>query len=61
MAEHNFTKAQSEPVFTADGQLWCLNCYICDKQINFLKAPSESYRKVGQYVRHMKCYPPPLK
>lgn len=60
MAEHNFNEAQSKPGLTADGVKWYQNCFICNKQINFLKAPKESYRIVGQYVRHMKCLPPPL-
>jgi len=61
MAEHNFNEAQSKPGFTADGVKWYQNCYVCNKQINFLKAPKESYRTIGQYVRHMKCTPPPFK
>jgi hypothetical protein len=61
MAEHNFTKAQTEPILTADGKRWCLNCYICNKQIDFFKAPRESWKQIGQYVRHAKCSPPPLK
>ena len=61
MAEHNFNEAQSKPGYTADGKKWYQNCYICNKQIDFFKAPKESWRSVGQYVRHMKCLPPPLK
>ncbi len=60
MTEHNFNEAQSKPILNADGVKWCQNCYVCNKQINFLKAQKESYRSVGQYVRHMKCYPPSL-
>lgn len=61
MAEHNFNDAQSKPGLTATGEKWYQNCYICNKQINFFKAPKESYRNIGPYVRHMKCLPPPLK
>ncbi|MGH7974886.1 MAG: hypothetical protein ACREBR_05125 [bacterium] len=61
MADNQFNDAQSKPGLTADGVKWYQNCYVCNKQINFFKAPKESWRSVGQYVRHMKCYPPPLK
>jgi len=61
MVEHNFNEYQSKPGLTSDGKKWWQNCYICDKQINFLKAHSESWRQIGQYVRHMKCSPTPLK
>lgn len=58
----NATKAQSEPVLTADGKPWCQNCLYCNKQINFLKQKAGvEYLHVGQYVRHKKCLPPPAK
>lgn len=58
MKNYNFTKAQSEPVLTADGKPWCLNCFVCDKQINFLKTTAGiEYLRIGQYVRHKRCYP----
>ncbi len=60
MAKYNFNEAQSKLVFTAEGIKWYQSCMYCNKQINFLKAPKESYRTIGQYVRHMKCDPPPL-
>jgi hypothetical protein len=57
-----FTAAQSKPVLTAEGKPWCQNCYVCDKQINFLKQTAGvEYLHVGQYVRHKKCYPPAAK
>jgi len=57
----NFTEGQSKPVLTAEGKKWCQNCYVCNKQINFVKAPKESWVSVAPYVRHRKCYPPPIK
>jgi len=60
MVEYNFTPAQSKPGYNADGVKWFQQCFICNKQINFLKDYKESYRSVGQYVRHVKCSPPPL-
>ena len=60
MAEHNFTEAQSKPGLTAGGVKWYQNCYVCNKQINFIKAYRESWKAIGQYVRHTKCYPKPL-
>jgi len=60
MADYNFTEAQSKPGYTVDGVKWYQNCYVCNKQINFLKAPKESWITIGQYVRHMKCTPKPL-
>jgi len=60
MTEYNFTEGQSKPVLTADGKKWCQNCYICNKQIDFIKAGRESWKTIGQYVRHSKCDPPPL-
>ena len=56
-----FTKAQSEPILTVEGKKWCQLCFICNKQINFLKASKESYVVVGQYVRHKRCRPEPIK
>ena len=56
------TKAQSEPVLTSEGKLWCQSCLYCGKQINFLKMKAGvEYIHVGQYVRHKKCLPPPAK
>jgi hypothetical protein len=56
-----FTEGQSKPVLTADGKKWVQNCMYCGKQVNFLKASKESWLSVGQYVRHKKCYPPPIR
>lgn len=60
MAEHNFNDAQSKPGLTADGVKWYQSCYVCNKQINFLKAYKETWISIGQYVRHTKCTPKPL-
>lgn len=57
-----FTKGQSEPVLTPDGKPWCQNCYVCNKQINFLKQVAGiEYLHIGQYVRHKKCKPESMK
>lgn len=61
MAEHNFNEAQSKPGLTATGEKWYQNCYVCNKQINFFKVYRETWMQIGQYVRHTKCDPPPLK
>lgn len=54
-----FTEAQLKPVLTADGRKWCQNCYVCNKQIDFLKQTAGvEYLNVSPYVRHKKCYPP---
>ncbi len=56
-----FTESQSKPVLTADGKPWCQNCMYCNKQINFLKQlVGIEFLRIGQYVRHKKCYPPSL-
>lgn len=52
---------QKKPVLTADGIPWTQRCLYCDKNINFLKDPKESWLRVGEFVRHKKCYPPPAK
>jgi hypothetical protein len=62
MAEHNFTKGQSQAGLTLDGRKWYQNCYICNKQINFIKDPSgNKWIRIDKYVRHRKCLPPPIK
>lgn len=62
MIGHNFNKAQSEPVLTQDGVKWVQNCFICNRQINFLKDPQGlKWIRVPPYVRHRKCLPPPIK
>lgn len=45
------------PVKTADGRLWAQRCFICDKSIDFLKEYSVSWVRVGEMVRHKKCFP----
>lgn len=49
---------QREPVRTSDGRLWAQSCYVCAKQIDFLKDPSGfKWLRVVELVRHRKCYP----
>ena len=51
-----------KPSLTADGHPWVQRCFICLKSVDFLKdIPWVRYVKVGQYVRHKKCYPPSAK
>jgi len=52
---------QLKPSKTTDGRPWVQRCYVCDKAINFLKAPSVSWLRVGTLVRHKKCYPGAVK
>ena len=57
----DFTK-EKEIGLTADGEKWWQICYICKKQINFLKDPSASkWLRVGDLIRHKKCRPAPAK
>ncbi len=48
---------QLRPVRTADGRLWVQRCFVCDKPINFIKDASVSWVRVGELVRHKKCFP----
>lgn len=51
-------KYQQEPVMTSDGRRWAQNCYVCDRQIDFIKDPSGfKWVRVDKLVRHRKCYP----
>lgn len=52
---------QKKPVLTADGKPWVQRCIYCDKAVNFIKDPSQSWVRVGEYVRHRKCDPPPAR
>ena len=62
MAKFVFTEAQSKPGFTADGVKWYQQCMWCGKQINFIKMKAGAeWLQVGQYVRHKRCLPPPIK
>lgn len=61
MTKYNFSEGQSRPVLTSDGRKWCQLCLYCSKQIDFLKASKESYIVIGEYVRHKKCLPPPMR
>lgn len=52
------TQYQTAPVMTADGRRWAQGCYVCAKQIDFLKDPSGyKWVRVDTLVRHRKCYP----
>ena len=54
-----FVKA---PTKTSDGRPWTQRCYVCSEAIDFLKDPGGlRWLRVGPYVRHRKCYPPPIK
>lgn len=48
---------QQKPVLTSEGKPWTQRCYVCDKNINFIKEPACKRVKVGDLVRHKKCYP----
>ncbi len=48
---------QLKPVLTADGRQWAQRCYVCDRQVNYIKDASVSYVRVGDLVRHKKCFP----
>lgn len=61
MAQYNFTDGQSKPGLTADGIKWYQSCYVCNKQINFLRDTRGSWMSVEPYVRHIKCDPTALK
>lgn len=52
------SELQKLPIRTADGRLWAQNCYVCNRQIDFLKDPSAyKWIRVDTLVRHRKCYP----
>lgn len=58
MTSLKLSKFQLQPVRTSVGRRWAQNCYICDKQINFLKDPSGfKWLHVDKLVRHRKCFP----
>lgn len=41
---------------TSDGRAWYQLCYVCRKQIDFLKTPKNQWLSVGQgLIRHAKC------
>lgn len=42
-------------VKTTDGRPWVQPCYVCHKVVNFLH--KDAYVRVGELVRHRKCYP----
>lgn len=48
---------QLHAVKTADGRVWAQRCFICDKSIDFLKNIPSFWVKVGELVRHRKCFP----
>lgn len=47
-----------KPSLTADGKPWVQRCLYCPKVVNFLKG--DLYIRIGPYVRHKKCLPPPI-
>ena len=55
------SEARKKPVLNADGKPWVQTCLYCDKQINFIKDIKHTWLRVGDYVRHKKCTPPPAK
>lgn len=50
-----------EVVKTADGKPWTQLCLYCSKQIDFTHEVSTALVRIGEYVRHRKCLPPPAK
>lgn len=52
----NYNPYQLHPVKTADGRPWVQRCFICDKSIDFLKNQPTFWIRVGEMVRHRKCY-----
>ncbi len=48
---------QLKPARTADGRPWVQRCFICDNTVDYLKDIPSSYVKVGELVRHKKCFP----
>lgn len=55
MTEYNVY--QLHPVKTAEGKPWAQRCFRCNKSIDFLKMVPSQWVKVGDLVRHTKCYP----
>jgi hypothetical protein len=54
----SLTQYQQAPVKTSDGRPWAQNCFICNRQIDFLKDPSGyKWLRIGELVRHRKCFP----
>lgn len=47
---------QLKPVLTSDGKPWVQRCFICDKPIDFLKTPAHMRVRVGELVRHARCF-----
>lgn len=44
-----------KPTLTADGRKWVQRCFICAKQVDFLKTMPAQRVAVGELVRHAKC------
>jgi hypothetical protein len=53
----DYNPYQLHPVLTAEGKPWVQRCYVCDKSIDFIRMPSVSWVRVGEMVRHKRCYP----
>lgn len=49
---------QLKPVLTANGRRGCQSCFVCSKQIDFLKTPQHMRVIVGALVRHKRCLLP---
>lgn len=46
------------PGLTADGKPWWQLCYVCRKQVDFIKGPKNSWLGIGNgMIRHKKCNP----
>lgn len=51
-----------EPTLTSDHRPWTQRCLVCLKPVNFINDPRGlTWLRVGQYVRHIKCYPKPVR
>ena len=51
-----------KPTLTSEGLPWTQRCFICLKPVNFLKdSRAFGWIRVGEFVRHRKCYPEPMR
>ncbi len=48
---------QLKPARTIDGRPWVQRCFVCNKTVDYIKDASVSWVKVGELVRHKKCFP----
>ena len=50
------------PTLTVDKKPWVQRCMVCLKLVDFIKMKSwVEYVRVGQFVRHKRCYLPSAK